>query len=317
MCPLNDVQESIVRQQSAELFRLTAPMAIAAFIDSTRPQIAAMAASVLAKHELATTVAHLAQTTAAVHEQMAMLEAEYKLTADMQAELAIVVQTICQGKHHQVQAGLEADTLSMGELIVQRQTMLDSLTIHLADLRQRQVVLAHGIEHGNIAMTDAFCRAAVGALTMEPAASDRATGFIMAYLVVALLKDRLQAPGFRGLGENAVTTLYVTALCHCAKRRMEHALTNPMANALAMELSFKSAKEVHEALQGFHQNILDNTARARSMRAQMADSHRDIDSEALPENLLAQQFADVMQRAQHNSPRQNAKSSAMSKGARR
>ncbi|MES2830406.1 MAG: hypothetical protein V4695_00250 [Pseudomonadota bacterium] len=290
-------------------------MAIAAFIDASRPQVAAIAASILAKETLAATIAYLSDTTAAVHEQLAILEAEYKLSNEMHAELLNALQLINSAEaagdaenavKDDYASEADAARLSVTELLAQRKGMLDNLATHLSDLRQRQVLLAHGIEHGSMAMTDAFSRAAVSALpTTSNSGADRGATLLTAYLVVAQLRDRLQAPGFRGIGEHAVTTLYVTAMCHSAKRRMDHALSDPMAHALAMELGFKSAKEVHQALQAFHRLATEKTSRTQLLCTQLSSamtSDCDYVGITLAPPSLDQQFAEIMHRARQNSP---------------
>jgi len=310
-----------VRQPVMETSRITPPMAIAAFIDASRPQAAAIAALVLSEKDLAATVAHLSDTTAAVHEQLAMLEAEYKLSVEMHDELAGALQALADDERGGPDSEADTERLPLVELMAQRKSMLDNLTVHLSDLRQRQILLAHGIEHGHVAMTDAFAKAAVGALPAAPEpVRDRGTTFIMAYLVVAQLRDQLQAPGFRGICENAVTTLYLTALCCSDKHRMAHALCDPMANALAMELAFKSAKEVHQALQSFHRIATEKTSRTRLVRAQLAGAvqSREVDAaESTGPASLGQQFAEIMRRARQGSPARKGAGLPDTKGGRR
>ena len=284
--------------------RTTPPMAIARYIESARPQVHDIAMLVIAKSGLAKEIGSLLHTTAAIHEQLAMLKADEKLSAEMHAALA----SAAIGSTALDEAGMAG--LPPQELQAQKSYMLANLETHLADLRKSQASLMRGIDVGRTTMIARFSRAAAEGVAADTApAMPRGVVFMLAYLVAATLKDRLQAPGFLCIGENALSSLYVTAVWTQNRRKSERYLSDPMASAIATELGFSSAKQLHQSLHAVHEaatgenvaNYLSFVRRPQPRTAPQDDSASQLAGRSSNSVVLEAQFLSIMNRARQSS----------------
>lgn len=220
------------------------PLAIITeLIEASRAQVERIVAAVLGTSCLPEDVEHVLDTNALINEKLAAF------AADERDCLA----TLGQLRADDFDRLPAFDGLDDDEMDQLRQTLMEHLVIHLVDLRIAASRLERGIGLNRAAMIERFAIFSVVGLAQDGAASMvSARAFVVAYLVAAQLKDRLETAGYRWTGDKTLIILYLSAVGCERRRSKERFIADPVASMIATRLGFRSARQLHQALFAWH-----------------------------------------------------------------
>ena len=220
------------------------PLAIITdLIEASRAQVERIVVAVLGSSCLAADVEQVLDTNALINEKLSAFAADER---DCLATLG----QLRADDYDRLPAfdGLDGDDAD-----ALRQTLMERLVMHLVDLRIAGSKLERGIELNRTAMIERFAIFSVAGLAQDGAHSVvSARAFVVAYLVAAQLKDRLETAGHRWTGDKTLITLYLHAVGSERRRSKERFVADPVASVIATRLGFRSARQLHQALFAWH-----------------------------------------------------------------
>lgn len=220
------------------------PLAIITeLIDASRTQIDRISDAVLDMSCLANDVEFVLDTNALINEKLEAFGADERQCLTTLAQLR-------SGDTDFLPVAEHLDDAALDQL---RQTLMQRLVIHLVDLRIAMRKLQRGLELNRAAMIERFAIFAVAGLSQDGASGIvSARAFVVAYLVAAQLKDRLECAGYRWTGEKTLITLYLNAVGCERRRSKDRFVADPIASLIATRLGFRSAKQLHRELYAWH-----------------------------------------------------------------
>ena len=162
----------------------------------------------------------------------------------------------------------EFDGLAPEPAAARRALLQARLGLHSLALQEHRARLERGLAHARSGMIRRFAVFAVAGVAADPAVPvDSASVFMLACQVAAHLKDQLETAGFRWAGETTLISLYLNAIGCERRRSRERFVADPAASIVATMLGFRSALELHRAIDGLHQVTIGaaNSARLETM----------------------------------------------------
>lgn len=216
---------------------------IVQLVQEAQQQVQRIVESVMEKSALSAEVSGVLETTGFIREKLTALKTDEEDCTQLLARLSSTGYARMP----------EFAGLSDEETTQRRATLLSRLRAHLVRVRKSKATLERGLELSRASMVNRFATYAVAGLSedgTDTMISGRA--FMVAYLVAANLKDRLETAGFRWAGEKTLITLYLNAVGCERRRSKDRFVADPIASVVATRTGFRSAMELHQALFALH-----------------------------------------------------------------
>jgi len=223
--------------------KTTPLLVITNLINDSALQVERITGSVLAKSNLANEIAGLVHSTTALRSKLA------GLVLDEQDCLSTLGDVHANRLGHMI----EFQSLSDEAMARLRRRLSARLTTHLIAVRRNKATLERGIELGRAGMLNRFATFAVAGLSQDSdSMMDKASAFVIAYLVAARLKDHLETAGFRWAGEKTLISLYLNAIGCERRKSKERFVADPISSIIATAIGFVSAMRLHQSFYQLH-----------------------------------------------------------------